>query len=296
MVVKQNVRFCPEHGYAGPEGNFCPVCGKPLIESDISAEEYMGYKELEEKDPKATKFSSIIQKSFQLGENVILEEFRKGTGGDLISALYLLMWQPTHDDYISEVASYMEDERFADPSCLYLTRCCKEKVDPYLTFDKYRKEKFYSRKLFKEKFLKAYKYGEKLNCEFCKKETDRLFIKIQSVDDDSQGKRAKAIWHAVCDDCCERIASDIDSLKDLTREEKIEGIKRLNTDINVKGAGDMDKIGGIGFADYEIRGFSYDYLLSPDIIEDMEKYPEDHDALKAMMEEALKVRKDLEEI
>jgi len=303
------LHFCPKHGRKDDEA-VCPKCGRETILSDITWDEFRGYLQADKDDPAYT-YSYLIEKSFKVGLDKILTEFRTGKNGKVETALKLLVWRPERDDYIEEVTKWMHESRgkrsvAAAAACaLFLSRCSYEKVRLHLDFRDYNHDISDSVKLFMPFFLEHYKYGRPLYCEQCKKEAGNLFIKIHTEKKVLSAVRhvgyitqqlqytGVAEPHAYCDECALKKANKQKRLKDLSDAEKIRGFMTTNQDLNIRTCNDTN-IGLIG--DIDTGGFSYEYLVSPAAAEEMVKNEADRAVLAGMIECALGIKEDLEKI
>lgn len=298
MEENKFLRFCPKHGNQGEAALTCPECGQETVLSDVTRDEYGEW--LFSSDDREKLYPYFIQKAFKVGLDKILADLRSGKKGKVEKAVELLTWRPEKEDYISEVVPWWGVSA-PKQITLFLSRCSYESVRPYLDFKHYDYFDKNSVKLFMPLFLERYKHSGTLPCEKCKKETSNLFIKIVSHKNVISTVRhvgyitekleyeGFAVPHAYCDECALKLANKEKKLRDLSDREKIEGFMHLNSDANIRSAGDMGRMSVFG--NLQTDGFNYEDLVSPDVMERLNVTdPNDRAVIAGMMECAFDVK------
>ena len=301
MEENRYLRFCPKHGNRGEEALTCSECGRETVLSDVTRDEYGLWLFTDSEREKL--FPYFIQKSLKVGLDRILEDLRSGKKGKVEKAINLLTWQPEKEEYLSEVVPWWSV--FKDQVTFYLNRCSYESVRPYLDFKRYKYNDRYSVELFMPFFLEHYKHGAALPCEKCGKDASHLFIKIISHKKVISAVRhvgyitekleyeGFAVPHAYCDECALKLANKEKKLKGLSDTEKIEGFMHLNSDANIRSAGDMGRMSAFG--NLQTGGFNYEDLISPDVMERLNVTdPKDRAVVAGMMECAFDIKEKLD--
>lgn len=301
MEENKFLRFCPKHGNKGETALTCPECGQETLLSDVTRDEYSLWLFTDSEREKV--FPYLIQKSFKIGIDRILADLRSGKKGKVEKAISLLTWWPEKEKYLPEVVPWWST--FKDRVTFYMSRCSYESVKPYLDFKLYNYYDRYSVELFMPFFLEHYKHAAALPCEKCGKETANLFIKVVSHKNVISTVRhvgyitqkleyeGFAVPHAYCDECALKLANKEKILRDLSDSEKIQGFMHLNSDANIRSAGDMGRMSAFG--NLQTAGFNYEDLVSPDVMERLNvTIPGDRAVIAGMMECAFEVKEKLD--